>query len=123
MLALVDATLSRSEDLPQARADGVAAFGTEGLRDAAAVLGTFEAMNRIADATGVELDATIHFATADMQAELGMNEFQTRRARGGTGWATSVQRSLAPWIRNGMSRVLRSRLMGRRRKKSREPTT
>lgn len=53
LIALVDAVISRNnEAVTAARAEVIAGIGPAGLVDAAGVLGNFEMMNRIADATG-----------------------------------------------------------------------
>ena len=53
LLRLVDATLARSEPLPPVQDAVLETLGAEALVDAAAVLGNFEMMNRVADATGI----------------------------------------------------------------------
>ncbi len=53
----------------------IAELGPEGFVDAAAVLGNFERMNRIADATGIPLDGPVDFVTADLREDLGLNAF------------------------------------------------
>ena len=45
--------------------------------DAAAVISHFDAINRVADAAGIELDRTMDEATADMRNQLGFNRYDT----------------------------------------------
>ena len=45
--------------------------------DAAAVIGNFERMVRIADGTGIPLDKPVAMITADMREELGIDRFAT----------------------------------------------
>ena len=63
------------ECLAQARARLKQAFGIKGLVDAAAVVGFFNAIDRVADATGIPLDPERLESTADFRAELGIDGF------------------------------------------------
>jgi len=56
-----------------------AAAGAEAVVDAAAVIGNFERMVRIADGTGIPLDGVMVGASNDFRAEIGLDDFQTRR--------------------------------------------
>jgi hypothetical protein len=71
-------------ELEASRAALRAAVGPAGLVDAAAVLGNFERMTRIADATGIPLDAPTDMMSADFRGSLGLDRFasaaQTPRA-------------------------------------------
>ena len=51
------------------------ALGTEALVDAAAIVGFFDAIDRVADATGIPLDPERVGLTADLRAELGIDAF------------------------------------------------
>jgi alkylhydroperoxidase family enzyme len=64
-----DAVLSR------ARTELLRALGPEGLVDAAAVVGLFNAIDRVADATGIPLEAEKAQASADFRAALGLDRF------------------------------------------------
>jgi hypothetical protein len=64
-----DAALSR------ARAELMTALGPRGLVDAAAVVGLFNAIDRVADATGIPLEAEKAAASADFRAALGLDRF------------------------------------------------
>lgn len=71
-----EAVISGSdEELADARAAVIAAVGADGFVDAAAVVGNFERMVRVADATGIPLDAMATDATTDLRENLGLNSF------------------------------------------------
>jgi hypothetical protein len=61
--------------LKRARAGLSERLGAKGLVDAAAVVGFFNAIDRVADATGIPLDPERLAATADFRAELGIDGF------------------------------------------------
>ena len=63
------------ERLARARAGLSANLGAAGLVDAAAVVGFFNAIDRVADATGIPLDPERLDGTADFRAELGLDGF------------------------------------------------
>jgi hypothetical protein len=76
LLAFVDAAVTCDDEvLARARADVLAKLGPEELVDAAAVVGNFERMVRIADSTGIPLDAPLTALTEDIRAELGIDRF------------------------------------------------
>jgi hypothetical protein len=75
----VEAALTRPPDLLSAREALVEAVGVEGMVDAAAVIGNFQRMTRIADGTGIPVDAMTAEITAEMREELGLNEFASAR--------------------------------------------
>jgi hypothetical protein len=52
-----------------------AALGPPGLVDAAAVVGLFNAIDRVADATGIPLEPEKAAASADFRAALGLDLF------------------------------------------------
>jgi len=70
-----DAALSR------ARAELMSALDTAGLVDAAGVVGLFNAIDRVADATGIPLEAEKAEASADFRVALGLDSFDVS-ARG-----------------------------------------
>jgi hypothetical protein len=59
----------------RARSELAARIGAAGVVDAAAVVATFEMMDRTADATGVPLDAPVAAATAGLRRALGVDRF------------------------------------------------
>ncbi len=50
-------------------------LGQKGLVDSAAVVATFNMMDRIADSTGIPLDGMLDVMTVDMRAEIGVDRF------------------------------------------------
>ena len=76
LLAFADAVLGSDDAaLAAARRQVVEELGPDGLVDAAAVVATFMQMDRIADGTGIPLDATFIETTKEMRAGLGFNSF------------------------------------------------
>ncbi len=55
----------------------VSALGEEALVDSAAVCAQFDAITRVADATGVQLDRGLESSSEEIRAELGLNVFNT----------------------------------------------
>ncbi|MBI1775156.1 MAG: hypothetical protein HYR63_07415 [Proteobacteria bacterium] len=54
-------------------------LGPEALVDAAGVIGLFNAIDRVADATGIPLEAEKAKISADYRAELGLDAFAAAR--------------------------------------------
>jgi hypothetical protein len=76
LIALAEAVVHGGDaELAAARAAALAALGPESFVAAVAVAGNFERMDRIADATGIPLDAPLDAISADMRAELGIDAF------------------------------------------------
>ncbi len=71
-------------------------MGAASVVDAAAIIGNFERMDRIADGTGIPLDTPVAAMTADLREDLGLNEF------GSAANTPAVGRFLA-----GMGRLMR----------------
>ena len=63
------------EALGAARARLLGAVGPEGLVDAAAVVANFERMVRIADGTGIPLDAPVAAMSSDLRNQLDLSRF------------------------------------------------
>jgi len=59
-----------------------AAAGSAALVDAAGVVGNFERMVRIADASGIPLDGMISALSEDFREDLGLDAYATRRMPG-----------------------------------------
>lgn len=70
---------SDDKRLARARMRLTEALGTDALVDAAAVVANFNAIDRIADATGIPIDAERVELTADLRAELGIDAFAEDR--------------------------------------------
>lgn len=70
--AVVTGDEARRRELAEAM---TAALGHEGLVDAAGVVGTFNAIVRVADACGIPLEEPKEEATRDMRERLGVNAY------------------------------------------------
>lgn len=68
------------ERLARIRAAIVAAMGEAAMVDAAAVAANFNAIDRVADATGTPLDDRTAAETEELREELGINEFVETKA-------------------------------------------
>lgn len=68
--------------LESARAAVIDTLGTDALVDAAAVAAIFNAIDRVADATGVPIDEDRLAPTADFRKSLGIDAFPSRLAQG-----------------------------------------
>ncbi len=105
LLAFAEASVAADESaLASAREGLLDTVGPEGLVDAAAVVGNFERMTRIADGTGIPLDAPVNAMAADIQQDLGLVDFGSA---GNTRPASAVARTVGR-----LARPLVSRLMG-----------
>ncbi|MGI9327807.1 MAG: hypothetical protein ACR2PZ_21495 [Pseudomonadales bacterium] len=62
-------------ELDQARDAVITAVGGDGFVDAACVVGHFERMVRVADATGIPLDESAADATIELREDLGLNSY------------------------------------------------
>jgi len=83
LVEFAEAVLGEDERaLTRARAALSEALGPAGLADAAGVIGLFNAIDRVADATGIPLEAEKLEASADFRAALGIDRFDVG-ARGG----------------------------------------
>jgi len=65
--------------LNEARRSLLSALGPAALIDAAAVAGLFNAIDRVADATGTPLEAWKAEATSDVRAAIGIDDFMSRK--------------------------------------------
>jgi hypothetical protein len=72
----VDAVLVDRTDLDGARSAVLADVGPDGLVDADGVIGNFEMMNRIADATGMPVGKGSLERTAEWRRELDIDRFR-----------------------------------------------
>ena len=86
LLALAEAAVKDSEEeLTRARDRVLGELGPECLVDAAAVVSNFERMVRIADSTGIPLDAPVNAMSEDLRADLGLNDFGSSANTPGVG--------------------------------------
>jgi hypothetical protein len=108
-----------SEELSSAREALANAVGEDGLVDSAAVISTFQKMDRFADSTGIPLDTATEMASRDLRADIGLDEFGSARNTPPPGF---VQRVAARLIGPLSPRVIRylgpiTRRLAARRKK------
>jgi alkylhydroperoxidase family enzyme len=76
LLAFADAVLlGDDETLGRERSALRAVLSPEAFVDACAVIGAFNVVDRIADATGIPLDAPLAIMTTDLQRELDLGRF------------------------------------------------
>ncbi|MFT4569746.1 MAG: hypothetical protein ACI8TX_003037 [Hyphomicrobiaceae bacterium] len=117
LIAFVDAALRGStEELEQARVTLRDTVGDAGLIDAAATVGNFERMNRIADATGIALDAPVRAMSADLIEQLGSRRFASAAS---TKQTSPIVRALASRLRPiGMRLAVRAMAYVRKRNPS-----
>jgi hypothetical protein len=64
-------------ELDEARAAVRAELGDAGLIDTAAIIATFQKMDRVADSIGIPLDAATEMASRGFRAALGVDGFAT----------------------------------------------
>ena len=79
---LVELTLDQNHEADSLAATRQAisdAMSPEALVDAAAIIGNFQRMVRIADGTGIPLDKPMAAMTVDMREELGYNDFESAK--------------------------------------------
>jgi hypothetical protein len=105
LTAFVEAALGDDAMALEAAREGVLrALGPEALVDAAAVIGNFERMTRIADGTGLSLDAPVRALGSDVRTELDLDRFASasRTPRSG-----AIERLLGRGVRVALRPLLR----------------
>jgi len=76
LLRFVEAVMGDEEDaLRHSRQELLEKLGSEELVDSAAVIATFNKMDRIADSTGIPLDGMLDVTTIDIRSEIGLDRF------------------------------------------------
>jgi alkylhydroperoxidase family enzyme len=76
LIAFVEAVMGRDDDaLDRARATARRRLGPAAFVDACAVIGAFNVVDRVADATGIPLDAGMAIMSAGVREELGLVRF------------------------------------------------
>ncbi len=91
LLAFAEAAMGGDETALERERDRlIEAVGSEGFVDAACVVGNFQRMVRIADGTGIPLDAPLNALTSDIQQELGLGDFAGAENTGTTGPLTRL---------------------------------
>src|SRR5688572_19947861 len=85
LLAFTDAVMGSDDGvLASARAALRAVLSDEAFVDVCAVVGAFNVVDRIADATGIPLDAGMAAMSADVRKELGLARFASSANTPGT---------------------------------------
>ena len=118
LIGLVEASLSSNEENGiEARARVRRELGSEALVDAAGVIGNFERMVRIADGTGIPLDAPVNVATEAVRSELGIDAYASaENTKSVRAWQRLMGKILEPIARVVLRQV-------GRRARSRNETT
>ena len=106
LIAYADAVVARSQDVAATRKAVQESLGDAEVVDAAAVIANFQRMVRIADGTGIPIDAPLDVLSADLRHEIGINAFSSAEGRGKNG---ALRRLAAPLLRRFAARVLRAR--------------
>jgi hypothetical protein len=75
LLRFADAVLTQPEDIPALAELVIAEMGSAGLVDAAAVIGNFQMMNRVADGTGMPAGQGSRVRNAALIEMLGLDRF------------------------------------------------
>lgn len=75
LLAFADAALAGGDGLAPTRAAVTTSLGKAAMIDAAAVIAGFDAITRVADGTGIPLEAPKAAASADWRASLGIDAY------------------------------------------------
>lgn len=75
LVRYAESAVRGDSDLVRVREELRAAVGTAGLVEAAATVSAFEGLNRLADATGIQLDAGLADESADFRAALGLDAY------------------------------------------------
>lgn len=104
LLAFTTSVLERKRGaLDACRKDILGTMGHEALVDAAAVIGSFQRMNLVADGTGIPLDPPLNAMSADIQEELGLREFASA---GASSKPNRILSTVARWLRPLAFRVM-----------------
>jgi hypothetical protein len=111
LLAFADALVGEDDAaLERAREALLGRLGPEGLVDAAAVASSFERMVRIADGTGIPLDAPARWFAAGLRSELALDSFgSAANTPAPTRAGLLAARALAPFSRTLLRRTIRPR--------------
>ncbi len=80
LLCLTDAVSARDETrLADLRREGIDHLGPVGLVDAIGVASGFNAITRVADATGIPLDGFMAERSVEVRETTGINQFRERK--------------------------------------------
>ena len=73
--------------------------GEAGMIDAACIIANFQRMVRIADGTGIALDAQAAAVTSDLRRDLGINDYRAAKLTPEPPWASRIAaRLLRPFL-------------------------
>ncbi|MBM44755.1 MAG: hypothetical protein CL458_00730 [Acidimicrobiaceae bacterium] len=93
LVRYAESAVRGDSDLPSVRKEVELAVGTHGLIEAAATVSAFEGLNRLADATGIQLDAGLADESADFRTALGLDSYSgaaSTTSQGSPGRAADV---------------------------------
>ena len=82
LTAFAEAVVRATDDLNAARARALEALGPAKFGEAAATIGIFNGLVRVADSTGIPGDPQMLESTADVRGPLGFNRWAGARASG-----------------------------------------
>ena len=82
LTAFAEAVVRATDDLDAARARALETLGPARFVEAAATVGIFNGLVRVADSTGIPSDATMLERTADVRGDLGFNRWAGARSSG-----------------------------------------
>ena len=101
LVGFAEATLAgHPDEITTARDRVRSELGSAALVDAAGVIGNFERMVRIADGTGIPLDAAVNVATEEIRAELGIDAFGSEERKSEVAsWQRVMARALDPLLK------------------------
>ena len=87
------------EAVPATRDALLERMGAQGVVDAAALIGSFTRMNRIANATGIELDGPVNAMSGEVQAALGLRDYASAESTAApSAWAARLATRLRPLL-------------------------
>jgi len=83
LIRFADAVITGSEaDIAAIRDEIALTMGGDALIDTAAVAALFNAIDRVADSTGIQMEDTKITDSADLRAEIGVNDFYSADQKG-----------------------------------------
>jgi hypothetical protein len=83
LIRFADAVITGSEaDIATIRDEIAQTMGGDALADTAAVAALFNAIDRVADSTGIRMEDTKITDSADLRAEIGVNDFYSADQKG-----------------------------------------
>jgi hypothetical protein len=83
LIRFADAVITGSEaDIATIRDEIAQTMGGDALADTAAVAALFNAIDRVADSTGIRMEDTKITDSADLRAEIGVNDFYSVDQKG-----------------------------------------